>query len=70
MSQLHPTEEDQVFARGHRAAGFSLRIGWVLKLREALEPFAEGRATEEDRARAKTVLDETREWLKPEDVKP
>lgn len=70
MSQLHPTEEDESFARGHRDAGFAMRIGWVLRLRAALQPFADGKGTEADEANARIVLSETREWLKPTDVKP
>lgn len=63
MSLLHPNEDDYEFAAAHREAGFKMRIRWVISLREALAPFAAGTATEEDRARARRVLDETQEWL-------
>ena len=65
MSQLHPTEEDEEFARGHTRAGLMMRVEWVKKLRACLERFAyhDGQTTHEDIERARRVLDETKEWL-------
>lgn len=63
MSLMHPSDDDADLARGHAEEGFAMRVRWVKRLRAALLPFAEGRATDADRAEARAALDETKEWL-------
>lgn len=69
MKFFHNTEEDRQDERANTNEGLRIRIAWVLKLRAALQPFADGKATERDRLIAQTVLGETKEWLTPDCIR-